>query len=280
MALTTLLFRLQQNTACSTYPSCLACWIALGLIALCIPPLVGCSADGPSGTDFAIAKLDSEKGRAQGRTFAKLGRSETVAATISLAPTGLAFSAMQGGNDPSPQTVTISNSGTETLSWSVSTTAAWLSLSATAGTTPASFTVTPIIPGLAAGTYSTTITVTAVGATNSPHTIPVDLTISSSASSTAPSPTPPVSVSLIWEPVAEPGVVGYYVHYGLQSPNSAGSCAYTQSTYYPLNSLDASSPAVTVSGLAAGTPYFFAVSAYNGVESACSNEVWTVAYAT
>jgi len=279
MALTTLLVRLQRNPACAIVPLGLTRSIALGLLVLCLPPLLtGCSADGPSETDFGIAKLDSGNGRALGRTFAKLDRSDTATATISLAPTGLAFSAMQGDSDSAPQTVAISNSGTETLGWSVSTTASWLSLSTTAGTTPASFTATPIIPGLAAGTYSTTITVTAVGATNSPQTIQVDLTISSSASAIAP--TPPVSVSLIWEPVTEPGVVGYYVHYGLQSPNSAGSCAYTHSTYHPLHSLNASSPVVTVSGLVSGTVYFFAVSAYNGLESACSNEVWTVAYAT
>jgi hypothetical protein len=229
---------------------------------------------------LAIAKLDSGKGRALGRKFLEPDGSETATSTISLNPIGLAFSAVQGGSDPAPQTVAISNSGSETLGWNVSTTAPWLSLSATAGTTPASFTATPIIPGLAVGTYSTTITVIAVGATNSPQTIPVDLTISSSASSTAPSPTPPVSVSLIWEPVTESSLVGYYVHYGLQSANSAGSCAYTQSIYYPLESLNASSPAVTVSGLVSGTPYFFAVSAYNGLQSECSNEVWTVAYAT
>jgi hypothetical protein len=66
------------------------------------------------------------------------------------------------------------------------------------------------------------------------------------------------------------------VHYGTQSPNSAGSCAYAQSAYYPLTSLtNASLPAVTISNLTTGTTYYFAVSAYNGIESACSNEVST-----
>jgi fibronectin type III domain protein len=77
------------------------------------------------------------------------------------------------------------------------------------------------------------------------------------------------SASLAWDPVSDSSVVGYIVHYGTQSPNSFGSCAYQQSTF-------SSSPSTTVAGLAANTTYYFAVSAYNGLESACSGEVTTV----
>ncbi|WP_455388878.1 fibronectin type III domain-containing protein [Petrachloros mirabilis] len=73
---------------------------------------------------------------------------------------------------------------------------------------------------------------------------------------------------MAWDPVQDPTVTGYYVHYGLQSANSAGSCAYTQSSF-------SSSPAATVTGLAPNTTYYFAVSAYNGLESTCSTEVST-----
>lgn len=82
------------------------------------------------------------------------------------------------------------------------------------------------------------------------------------------------SASLGWEADPDPSIVGYNVHYGTQSPNSAGSCAYEQSTYFPLTSFaNAASPAVTISNLTEGTTYYFSVSAYNGVTSACSNEV-------
>ena len=97
--------------------------------------------------------------------------------TISLSPMSLAFSATQGGGNPTAQTVTINNSGTGTLSWSVSTTAPWLSLSPPSGTAPSSFTATANISGLAAGSYSSTITVTGSGATNTPQSILVALTI-------------------------------------------------------------------------------------------------------
>jgi hypothetical protein len=80
-------------------------------------------------------------------------------------------------------------------------------------------------------------------------------------------PSGQASASLAWDPVG--GVMGYYIHYGTQSPNNPGSCSYDQSTFSP-------TPTATVNGLAEDTTYFFAVSAFNGLESACSAEVSTV----
>ena len=77
----------------------------------------------------------------------------------------------------------------------------------------------------------------------------------------------PASASLAWDPVG--GVFGYYVYYGTQSPRTPGSCAYAQATF-------TSTPAATVTNLAANTTYYFAVSAYNGRESVCSAELATV----
>jgi hypothetical protein len=72
---------------------------------------------------------------------------------------------------------------------------------------------------------------------------------------------------LSWDPVSR--VLGYFIHYGPQSPGSPGSCAYAHSVF-------SSTPAATVAGLEANTTYYFAVSSYNGLESACSGEVSTV----
>lgn len=77
------------------------------------------------------------------------------------------------------------------------------------------------------------------------------------------------ATSLDWNPVPDPSVSAYFVHYGRQSPHHPGSCAYE-------HSISVDSPSVTLTGLAPDTHYYFAVSAYNGVESACSNEVSTV----
>jgi hypothetical protein len=84
------------------------------------------------------------------------------------------------------------------------------------------------------------------------------------------SPTPVgAAVSMAWDPAPDSSVFGYLVHYGPQSPNSSGSCNYSQSAFV-------SSPSATITGLAHDTLYYFAVSAYNGVESTCTNEVSTV----
>jgi fibronectin type III domain protein len=85
----------------------------------------------------------------------------------------------------------------------------------------------------------------------------------------AGSASPTASVSLAWNPDTDPSVYAYFVHYGKQSAGQAGSCTYTYSTYV-------GSPSATITGLDPQTQYYFAVSAYNGLESTCSNEVTTV----
>ncbi|MGH7147575.1 MAG: fibronectin type III domain-containing protein, partial [Nitrospiraceae bacterium] len=77
------------------------------------------------------------------------------------------------------------------------------------------------------------------------------------------------TASLAWSPVPDPSVSAYFVHYGRQSPNQSGSCAYE-------SSMSVDSPSATVTNLDLNTLYFFTVSAYNGLESLCSNEVSTV----
>ena len=85
-----------------------------------------------------------------------------------------------------------------------------------------------------------------------------------------PSATPQAAtVSLAWQPVHDHSVVGYFVHYGRQSPGHWGSCAYEHAMY----STDSEA---TVTNLDPETRYYFAVSAYNGLESACSEEISTI----
>jgi hypothetical protein len=123
-------------------------------------------------------------------TVVGAGSSRTVAVTLtvdppppvlSVSPASLAFGGMAGGADPAARALSVSNLGGGTMSWSASENGAWLSVS-TSGET---VTVTPAIAGLAAGTYTAQVTVTAPGATGSPMTIPVTLTLD-------PPPTPPV----------------------------------------------------------------------------------------
>lgn len=89
--------------------------------------------------------------------------------------------------------------------------------------------------------------------------------------STTSTPTGATAV-LAWDPVqpetGEPPILGYVIHYGRQSSGQSGSCSYEDSLFV-------TTPNGTVTGLDNGSRYYFAVSAYNGVESACSNEVST-----
>jgi hypothetical protein len=78
-----------------------------------------------------------------------------------------------------------------------------------------------------------------------------------------------ITASLAWSPVQDPSVSAYFVHYGRQSPDQQGSCSYE-------SSMSVDSPSATVTNLDPNTLYYFTVSAYNGLESACSNEVSTV----
>jgi hypothetical protein len=75
-----------------------------------------------------------------------------------------------------------------------------------------------------------------------------------------------IAMSLAWDPVPDPSVHSYFVYYGQQSPDQSGSCAYQ-------SSMSVKSPSATVTNLEPNTLYYFAVSAHNGLESACSNEV-------
>jgi len=78
---------------------------------------------------------------------------------------------------------------------------------------------------------------------------------------------PTASKSLAWDPVS--GVHGYLVYYGSESPGVPGSCAYAQSVF-------TTTPSVTVTDLIPNTTYYFAVSAFNGLESHCSSEIMTL----
>ena len=96
---------------------------------------------------------------------------------LAVSKTSLSFTATQGGANPAAQTFDVTNSGGGSLSFTDAESAPWLSVSPSSGTAPATVTVTPSIAGLAPGTYTTPITVTAAGASGSPKTVDVTLTV-------------------------------------------------------------------------------------------------------
>ena len=94
---------------------------------------------------------------------------------LGLNPKSLSFSATAGGANPSAQTVSVTNQGVGSLSFTDSSDSSWLNAAPTSGTAPATISVQPVISGLAAGTYTGKITVTP--SSGAAQTISVTLTI-------------------------------------------------------------------------------------------------------
>jgi hypothetical protein len=189
--------------------------------------------------------------------FISLGlTSDCFAFTVS--PTGLSFHVDQGTANPPNQTLFVDMDGTSQTTLSNSDDASWLTVSPakTSITSTAQLTVAANTSGLAAGTYTATITMKIKG--GSPKKVPVTLTVSR-PSQPPPSPT---TATLSWNPVTDPTLGGYKVHLGTESGVYTSTITVGNLTSYTVNSLTT------------GTTYFFSVTSYNSAgESAPSNEV-------
>jgi uncharacterized protein (TIGR03437 family) len=109
--------------------------------------------------------------------------------TIGVSPSSLQPVSFQtGGANPASQTLAISVSTGAALSFTASATTssggAWLSVSPTTGTTPSNITVSVNPASLAAGSYSGTVTISASGASNSPLSLPITLTVTAATTPT------------------------------------------------------------------------------------------------
>ena len=100
--------------------------------------------------------------------------------TISDTPTSFTVTCVKGSN-ASSQSFDVWNSGNGTLNYTIYDNAAWLSCAPSSGTSAGGHNVITVSfanSDLISGTYSATITISAPGASNSPQTIPVNLTVS------------------------------------------------------------------------------------------------------
>lgn len=189
------------------------------------------------------------------------------ALAMSAQPTALLFQAVQGGANPPSQSVTVSKPNNKATNWTASDSATWVSASPQTGsiTKTAQVTVSVNTAGLAAGTYSATVTVTAYKGGS--VSIPVSLTVTSSTSLSTISGTSN-SASLSWNPAATSGLVGYNVYVGTTPGVYGSSTNVGNVTSYVINNLPV------------GYTYYFVVTDYdsNGAESAPSNEVSKIIY--
>jgi hypothetical protein len=154
---------------------------------------VGWSAVNPSIASVSASGLVTAIAAGTGRIVASAeGKTDTAVVTVTAGPSiafsapTLTFTAVPGGANPSSQTVTITNGGGGTLnnitlgttSYSAGATG-WLqaTLTGNSANPSATITVQPVITGLAAGTYGASVLVIAPGASNSPDSIAVTLTV-------------------------------------------------------------------------------------------------------
>jgi hypothetical protein len=105
---------------------------------------------------------------------------------ISASPTTLSFTAVQGGSNPSSQTVSISNAGGGVLAWSANESASWLGISPASGTGNGPISVTATPGSLAVGTYNTLVTINAPN--SAPVSIPISLTVTAPVATVVLSP--------------------------------------------------------------------------------------------
>lgn len=124
---------------------------------------------------------------------------------ISFSPQSFSFWAAEAGANPASQTLEVWNSGIGSLDWSLSSSATWLSLSPTSGSSSGerdAVTLSVNTAGMSTADYSATISILAPGAANTPQTVSASLTVA------PPGSTPPVT--------APPGVAVIF----LQGPAS------------------------------------------------------------
>ncbi|HUU00614.1 MAG TPA: C25 family cysteine peptidase [Myxococcota bacterium] len=98
---------------------------------------------------------------------------------LSVSPESFIFTAKEQGQAPAAQTLHIENSGTGSMNFAVTCSAAWLSCAPLSGQVPTDVVVTVDPAGLAAGEYSGSIEVVSDGALGSPAQIGVTLLVTS-----------------------------------------------------------------------------------------------------
>src|ERR1017187_850943 len=110
-------------------------------------------------------------------------------ASLAVSPQALTFNYTVGGTVSAAQGVSITNRGGGTLNWSATTSASWLSVAPASGTAPSTLSVLVSPTGLGAGTYTGSVQISAAGASNSPQTVSVTLTVNA--------PPPTISLSAV-----------------------------------------------------------------------------------
>lgn len=98
---------------------------------------------------------------------------------LAISPQALTFSYSVGGSAPVAQTISISNAGAGTLSFTAGASGSpyWLALSPPSGSTPGTLSISVNPANLASGTYMAAVQVTASGAIGGPSSVAITLVV-------------------------------------------------------------------------------------------------------
>ena len=102
----------------------------------------------------------------------------TVLPTLNLSPTSVTFNYQMGGSAPVAQNVATSSSTSTAIMYTATSSAAWLTTTPS-GTTPGTLALSVNPTGLAAGTYTGTVSIASAGEAKSPVMLPVTLNVTS-----------------------------------------------------------------------------------------------------
>lgn len=163
-----------QLMVSATTPTPLSCtfsagasWLKLNQASGTTPTVVLVSAD-PAGQSAGL-KNTTLTITAPGAANSPLAipvsfQVDEIPPSIRLQPSALSFEYTQGGAPPAAQTVQLTNAGGGSLSFSATTPDAWIHLSQTSGTAPATVSISPVVQGLVPGYKAGAVTFSAPGA--------------------------------------------------------------------------------------------------------------------
>jgi uncharacterized protein (TIGR03437 family) len=101
---------------------------------------------------------------------------------LAVSPRTLAFNYTVGASLPAAQSVSITNTGGGSLSWTASASANWIGVSPPSGKAPATLSISVNPAGLSPGSYGANVQIAATGATGSPAAVVVTLVVQASPS--------------------------------------------------------------------------------------------------
>ena len=138
----------------------------------------------------AVGRGDATITASTGNASAQAHVHVTVPPAIGLSKPTVAFDVTVGDPDPAPQTITVTNAGDGTLgnvtvgaiAYGQGETTGWLTVGTSGTSVPLTITFTAKAQGLARGTYTAIVPVTAPGIDNSPQNIAVTLSVLAPAS--------------------------------------------------------------------------------------------------